>query len=405
MQTYENYALNLFKDLISKNTQSDDQSTTYPSTSSQLSFGKYLKTICEKIGLTSITQDEYGYITAVLPNGDETSERIGLIAHMDTSPDYSGENITPKIHKNYDGGKIELNGITLSPEEFPSLLNYKGQTIITSDGSTLLGADDKAGICAILTAMKYLMDNPSIPRKRIKIAFTPDEEIGKGVEKFSVEKFNCDYAYTIDGGEIGELNYETFNAARAVITIKGKNVHPGSAKGIMKNAVLIASEITSLLPPNETPANTEGKEGFYHLTSLKGNVEKAVISYIIRSFDKEDFENRKKVIKSIITEINKKYGDIALLSLHDEYYNMYDILKNCPEPVNLAKEAMRKAGIEPKIISVRGGTDGSHLSFMNLPCPNIFAGGHNFHGPYEYLPLESLLKSAEVIVNICTIMA
>ncbi len=402
MNRYKNYALNLFKDLISKNTQSDDTSLTYPSTTSQLSFGKYLKKLCEEIGLTSVTQDEYGYVTAVLKGGDPNSMKIGLIAHMDTSPDYSGENISPKIHENYDGKEILLkNDIILSPKEFPSLAKYKGNTIITADGTTLLGADDKAGICAILTAMKYFSDNPTLSHKQIKIAFTPDEEIGKGVERFSIEKFNCDYAYTIDGGEIGELNYETFNAARAVITINGKNVHPGSAKDIMKNAVLIAMEINSMLPPDEIPGKTAEREGFYHLTSIKGNVEKTILNYIIRSFDKEEFENRKTNIKSIIDSINKKYGKTAMLELYDEYYNMYDILKDVPEPIELAKKAMKEAGIEPKIISVRGGTDGSHLSFKNLPCPNIFAGGHNFHGPYEYLPLESMLKSAEVIVNIC----
>ena len=402
MEEYKDYALKLFKDLIERDTQSSEDSKTCPSTETQLNFGKYLIKLCKEIGLKEVKQDEYGYITATLPNGGSDSPKIGLIAHMDTSPEYSGKNISMRIHKNYDGGKISLeNGITLSPSEFPSLKAYKGQTIITSDGTTLLGADDKAGVCAILTAMKYLIDNPSVPRRQIKIAFTPDEEIGKGTEHFSTREFGCDYGYTIDGGEIGELNYETFNAARAEIVIKGKNVHPGSAKGIMKNSALIAMELISMLPSEEIPSETDGKQGFYHLNGIKGNVEKTSLNYLIRAFDKIDFENRKEKIKEAVKEINEKYGDIAVVKLRDEYYNMYEIIKDNMEPVELAKEAMREAGIEPKIISVRGGTDGSHLSFMNLPCPNIFAGGHNFHGPYEYLPLESMLKSAEVIVNIC----
>ncbi len=404
MENYKEYALNLFKELISKNTQSDENSETYPSTTAQLSFGKYLTEKFKEIGLSKIAQDEYGYVTAELPNGEENSAKIGLIAHMDTSPDCSGKDITAQIHENYDGSDIKLkNGITISPKDFPKLNNYIGNTIITSDGTTLLGADDKAGICAILVAMKYFIDNPAIVHKRIKIGITPDEEIGKGVEYFSTEKFNCDYAYTIDGGEIGELNYETFNAARAKITITGKNVHPGSAKDIMKNSALIGMELNSMLPADEIPSKTSKREGFYHLTSIKGTVEKTNLTYIIRAFEKEDFNARKETIKAVVNQLNEKYGNIINLELHDEYYNMYEVLKDKPEPIELAKEAMKKSGIEPKIIAVRGGTDGSHLSFMNLPCPNIFAGGHNFHGQYEYLPLESMLKSAEVIVNICKI--
>ncbi len=402
MDEYTNYAKNLFIDLVTQNTQSSETSETYPSTATQLVFGKHLTTLCKEIGLNSIKQDNYGYITAELPNGVPNTPKIGIIAHMDTSPDYSGENISPKIHENYDGSDIKLkNDITISPKEFPELLNYKGKTIITADGTTLLGADDKAGITAILTAMKYFIDNPSVPHKQIKIAFTPDEEIGKGVEHFSTEEFSCNYAYTIDGGEIGELNYETFNAARAIITIKGKNVHPGNATGIMKNSALIGIEFAKMLPKNETPSKTANREGFYHLTSINGNVDSTTLNYIIRDFDKTKFEERKQTIKNAVAKINSQYGNIAKLNLHDEYYNMYEILKNNPEPITVAKEAMLKAGITPKEIAVRGGTDGSHLSFENLPCPNIFAGGHNFHGPYEYVPLESILKSAEVIVNIC----
>lgn len=402
MENYKQYSLETFKRLISKETTSNDMSKTYPSTETQLSFGKYLINEMKAVGLINISQDKYGYVIGELgnPKGEET---IGLIAHIDTSPDCSGKDIEAVIHENYDCTDINLKGITISPKEFPSLNNYKGKTIITSNGTTLLGADDKAGICAILTAMKYFNDNPTIEHKRIKVAFTPDEEIGKGTEYFSVDKFGCDYAYTIDGGEIGELNYETFNAARAIITITGKNVHPGSAKGIMINSALIGVEFASMLPDDEIPAKTEDREGFYHLTEITGNVEKTILNYIIRDFDKTEFESRKNKIKEVTEQIKAKYGDIIELNLYDEYQNMYEVLKNKMEIVEIAKKAMEEANIEPKIVAVRGGTDGAHLSFNGLPCPNIFAGGHNFHGPYEYLPLESMLKSAETIINICKV--
>lgn len=402
MENYKQYSLETFKRLISKETTSNDMSKTYPSTETQLSFGKYLINEMKAVGLINISQDKYGYVIGELgnPKGEET---IGLIAHIDTSPDCSGKDIEAVIHENYDCTDINLKGITISPKEFPSLNNYKGKTIITSNGTTLLGADDKAGICAILTAMKYFNDNPTIEHKRIKVAFTPDEEIGKGTEYFSVDKFGCDYAYTIDGGEIGELNYETFNAARAIITITGKNVHPGSAKGIMINSALIGVEFASMLPDDEIPAKTEDREGFYHLTEITGNVEKTILNYIIRDFDKTEFESRKNKIKEVTEQIKAKYGDIIELNLYDEYQNMYEVLKDKIEIVEIAKKAMEEANIEPKIVAVRGGTDGAHLSFNGLPCPNIFAGGHNFHGPYEYLPLESMLKSAETIINICKV--
>lgn len=402
MENYKQYSLETFKRLISKETTSNDMSKTYPSTETQLSFGRYLINEMKAVGLINISQDKYGYVIGELgnPKGEET---IGLIAHIDTSPDCSGKDIEAVIHENYDCTDINLKGITISPKEFPSLNNYKGKTIITSNGTTLLGADDKAGICAILTAMKYFNDNPTIEHKRIKVAFTPDEEIGKGTEYFSVDKFGCDYAYTIDGGEIGELNYETFNAARAIITITGKNVHPGSAKGIMINSALIGVEFASILPDDEIPAKTEDREGFYHLTEITGNVEKTILNYIIRDFDKTEFESRKNKIKEVTEQIKAKYGDIIELNLYDEYQNMYEVLKDKMEIVEIAKKAMEEANIEPKIVAVRGGTDGAHLSFNGLPCPNIFAGGHNFHGPYEYLPLESMLKSAETIINICKV--
>lgn len=402
MENYKQYSLETFKRLISRETTSNDMSKTYPSTETQLEFGKYLINEMKAVGLINITQDKYGYVIGELgnPKGEET---IGLIAHIDTSPDCSGKDIDAVIHENYDCTDINLKGVTISPKEFPSLNNYKGKTIITSNGTTLLGADDKAGICAILTAMKYFNDNPAIEHKRIKVAFTPDEEIGKGTEYFSVDKFACDYAYTIDGGEIGELNYETFNAARAIITITGKNVHPGSAKGIMINSALIGVEFASMLPDDEIPAKTEDREGFYHLTEITGNVEKTILNYIIRDFDKTKFESRKNKIKEVTEQIKAKYGDIIELNLYDEYQNMYEVLKDKMEIVEIAKKAMEEAKIEPKIVAVRGGTDGAHLSFNGLPCPNIFAGGHNFHGPYEYLPLESMLKSAETIINICKV--
>lgn len=402
MENYKQYSLETFKRLISKETTSNDMSKTYPSTETQLSFGKYLINEMKAVGLINISQDKYGYVIGELgnPKGEET---IGLIAHIDTSPDCSGKDIEAVIHENYDCTDINLKGITISPKEFPSLNNHKGKTIITSNGTTLLGADDKAGICAILTAMKYFNDNPTIEHKRIKVAFTPDEEIGKGTEYFSVDKFGCDYAYTIDGGEIGELNYETFNAARAIITITGKNVHPGSAKGIMINSALIGVEFASMLPDDEIPAKTEDREGFYHLTEITGNVEKTILNYIIRDFDKTEFESRKNKIKEVTEQIKAKYGDIIELNLYNEYQNMYEVLKDKMEIVEIAKKAMEEANIEPKIVAVRGGTDGAHLSFNGLPCPNIFAGGHNFHGPYEYLPLESMLKSAETIINICKV--
>ena len=320
---------------------------------------------------------------------------------MDTSPDCSGYGISPIIIENYEGKTIERKGPSLSAEEFPELKYYIGQTIICSDGTTLLGADDKAGITEIITALSYLIEHPEIKHPTIKVAFTPDEEIGAGVDYFDVEKFGCDYAYTIDGGIVGEISYENFNAARAKIDIVGKSVHPGNAKNLMVNAGLIACEFNSMLPINETPATTDGYEGFYHLTKLSGNVENAHLDYIIRDFDKDSFENRKNNIINIVDTLNKKYGDGTLkLDLYDEYYNMAEIINEHKYVLDRAVEAIKKTGIEPLIEPIRGGTDGARLSFMGLPCPNIFTGGHNFHGPYEFVCVESMEKAVQTIINI-----
>ena len=320
---------------------------------------------------------------------------------MDTSPDCSGKNIKPMVIENYDGDIIERKGEKLSPEDFSSLKNYVGKTIICSDGTTLLGADDKAGVTEILTAVKFLVENPDIKHCNVKVAFTPDEEIGAGVDYFDIEKFKCDYAYTVDGGELGEISYENFNAARAKIDIVGKSVHPGSSKNVMINAALIGCRINELLPKKETPRDTEGYEGFYHLTKMEGNVENAHLDYIIRDFDKMSFEKRKNFITSIVESVNAEYGsEVAKLDLYDEYYNMLEVLNENKNVVDIAVKAILKAGVEPIIEPIRGGTDGARLSFMGLPCPNLFTGGHNFHGPYEYVCVESMEKAVEVILNI-----
>lgn len=393
--------INLFSELIAFETTSDSESKKYPSTDSQLAFGKVLREKLSSFGLTDVNIDKYGYVTALLPSncGDKTT--VGFISHMDTSPDCSGKNITPMVIENYDGNNIEREGVNLSSDEFPSLKNYIGKTIICSDGTTLLGADDKAGVTEILTAVKYLCQNPHIRHCNIKVGFTPDEEIGSGVDYFDVEKFGCDYAYTVDGGFLGEMSFENFNAARAKIDITGKSVHPGSAKNIMVNAALIACEINSALPENETPADTDNYQGFYHLTQINGNVEKAHLDYIIRDFDKNNFEMRKNNIKSIVENINEKFGQgTAVLNLYDEYYNMAEVLEKNKNVVDTAVKAIEKAGVEPIIEPIRGGTDGARLSFMGLPCPNLFTGGHNFHGPYEYICAESMEKAVQVILNI-----
>lgn len=394
-----------FLTYVKHHTTSDETSDTFPSTKRQLAFAAFLAKECEAIGLQSVSMDAYGYVTALLPGNTANAPTIGFISHMDTSPDASGENVLSNIVENYDGKAIPLNGTVLSPEEFPSLKEYIGQTLITSDGTTLLGADDKAGIAEILTAAEYLLAHPEIPHGAIRIAFTPDEEIGKGVDFFDVNKFHADFAYTLDGGRIGELEYENFNAARAIIRIKGKNVHPGSAKNVMKNAALIGTEIASLLPERETPAKTEGYEGFFHLCSFEGDVTSATLNYIIRDFNADSFAHRKELLRLIVERKNAQYNNCIELDLHDEYYNMLSQIEPHMEIVSLAKQAMLDCGITPIIQPIRGGTDGARLSFMGLPCPNLFAGGHNFHSNYEYIPVPSMEKAVSMIVRIAELAA
>lgn len=394
-----------FLTYVKHHTTSDETSDTFPSTKRQLAFAAFLAKECEAIGLQSVSMDAYGHVTALLPGNTANAPTIGFISHMDTSPDASGENVLSNIVENYDGKAIPLNGTVLSPEEFPSLKEYIGQTLITSDGTTLLGADDKAGIAEILTAAEYLLAHPEIPHGAIRIAFTPDEEIGKGVDFFDVDKFHADFAYTMDGGRIGELEYENFNAARAIIRIKGKNVHPGSAKNVMKNAALIGTEIASLLPERETPAKTEGYEGFFHLCSFEGDVTSATLNYIIRDFNADSFAHRKELLRLIVERKNAQYNNCIELDLRDEYYNMLSQIEPHMEIVSLAKQAMLDCGITPIIQPIRGGTDGARLSFMGLPCPNLFAGGHNFHSNYEYIPVSSMEKAVSMIVRIAELAA
>lgn len=394
--------IELFKELISIDTSSNPDSEEFPSTETQNLFAEILAGKLAELGVEDIQVDKYGYVYASLPaNTDEVIPAVGFIAHMDTSPDCSGKGIQPIVHKNYDGGKIELKGVTLSPEEFPSLLSYMGKTLITSDGTTLLGADDKAGVTEIITAVKYIIEHPELKHGKIGICFTPDEEIGRGADHFDPNIFGCDFAYTIDGGVIGELSYENFNAARTKIDIKGKSVHPGDAKGIMINAALVVAEFNSKLPKDEIPSKTEGYEGFFHLTEISGNVETAHLDYIIRDFDKDSFERRKALIREITEEINREYtSDTATLHLYDEYLNMANIIDEKSPAVTKAAKAMEKAGVEVKIKPIRGGTDGARITYMGLPCPNIFTGGHNFHDPYEYVCVESMLAAVKTIVNI-----
>lgn len=393
--------IDLFSELISYETTSDSESGQFPSTNTQISFGKLIESKLKEIGLENVNVDKYGYVTGELPANCDDLTTVGFISHMDTSPDCCGKDIKPMVIENYDGCEIERKGEKLSPNEFTSLKKYIGKTIICSDGTTLLGSDDKAGVTEILTAVKFLVENPSIKHCNVKVAFTPDEEIGAGVDYFDVEKFKCDYAYTVDGGELGEISYENFNAARAKIDIVGKSVHPGSSKNVMINAILIGCRINEMLPKNETPRDSEGYEGFYHLTKMEGNVENAHLDYIIRDFDKMNFEKRKNCITSIVKSVNDEYGsEIAKLDLYDEYYNMFEVLDKNKNVVDVSVKAIKDAGVEPIIEPIRGGTDGARLSFMGLPCPNLFTGGHNFHGPYEYVCVESMEKAVEVILNI-----
>ncbi|MCX6258235.1 MAG: peptidase T [Bacteroidia bacterium] len=401
----KNDVLDRFLRYIAIDTKSDDDSTSCPSTGKQFNLAKILVEELKSMGLSDASLDENCYIMATLPaNTDKAIPVIGLISHMDTSPDMSGENVRPQFIENYDGKDILLNkelNIILSPADFPELLDYKGQTLVTTDGTTLLGADDKAGIAEIVTAIDYLLKNPQIKHGTIKIGFTPDEEIGRGVDKFDVQKFGATYAYTMDGGAIGELEYENFNAAMAKISVQGRNVHPGYAKNKMFNSMLIAMELNDLLPVNERPEFTQDYEGFYHLIKMDGNVEKSEIRYIIRDHDRQKFENKKVLIRNVVDFINKKYpGNPVSLELTDQYYNMREKVEPVYHVVEKARKAMELCGVEPKVVPIRGGTDGARLSYMGLPCPNIFAGGHNFHGKMEYVPVESMQKAVEVIIKL-----
>ena len=398
-----------FLSYVAFDTQSDELTNMTPSTPGQMIFAEYLKEQLEKMGLEEISLDNNGYLMASLPaNCDPKAPVIGFIAHLDTSPDMSGKHVKPRIVNDYDGKEVLLNkdeNIVLSPEEFPELLNYVGQDLIVTDGTTLLGADDKAGIAEIITAISYLQAHPEIKHGKIRIAFNPDEEIGQGAHKFDVEKFGAEFAYTMDGGAIGELEYENFNAASAKVTIKGRNVHPGSAKHKMINSMRVATQFIVMLPRWETPEHTEGYEGFYHLVGIEGTVEKTVLSYIIRDHDRARFESRKKEIEHLVRKTNMEFPGCASVEIKDQYYNMREKIEPVMHVVELAEKAMREAGVEPKVQPIRGGTDGAQLSFKGLPCPNIFAGGENFHGRYEFVAIPSMEKATDVIVNICRLAA
>lgn len=392
-----------FLNYVAYDTKSDTSTGVTPSTPGQMVLAKKLVEELKEIGMSDVTIDENGYVMATLPaNTDKEIPTIGFIAHMDTAPDYSGTNVKPQFVENYDGGDIKLNGTTvLSPKDFPELTEYIGKTLITTDGTTLLGADDKAGISEIITAMEYLINNPEVKHGIIRVGFTPDEEIGEGANHFDVEKFNAEFAYTLDGGGIGEIEFENFNAAGAKIVVNGRNVHPGSAKNKMINSQFIAMEFNSMLPAIERPEHTEGYEGFYMLTNFKGSVERTEFGYIIRDFFKESFEARKANILKIAEELNKKYGEGTVeITVTDSYYNMKEKVEPVMHVVDTAVEAMKALNIEPKIVPIRGGTDGARLSYMGLPTPNLFAGGHNFHGKFEFVPTESMEKAVELIVKI-----
>ena len=398
-----------FLKYVSFTTTSDENTGLTPSTPGQMIFAQSLQNELKNIGLSDVTIDENGYVMATLPsNSEKELPTIGFIAHMDTSPEMTAKHITPNIIKNYNGENIVLNAednINLSPKDFPELKNYIGQDLIVTNGKTLLGADDKAGIAEIVTAMEYLINHPEEKHGTIKIAFTPDEEIGQGAQHFNVEKFNADWAYTIDGGEIGELEYENFNAAVAKITFFGRNVHPGYAKHKMLNSIRIGQQFASMLPRHETPEHTEDYEGFYHLISFEGSVEKTTLHYIIRDHDKSKFESRKKEVQHLVNKIAAEFGKESVnLEIKDQYYNMREKIEPSMHIIDLASKAMQEIGIEPKIKPIRGGTDGAQLSFKGLPCPNIFTGGHNFHGRYEYIPIQSMEKAMQVIIKIATLL-
>lgn len=389
-------------------TQSSEETEKTPSTEKQRVFAEYLKEELIREGLVDVELDELSYLYATLPsNTDKEVPTIGFIAHMDTSPDASGANIKPRIVENYDGGDIILSeGIVTSPSKFPELLDHKGEDLIVTDGTTLLGADDKAGIAEIVQAMVYLKEHPEIKHGKIRVGFNPDEEIGMGAHHFDVKKFGCEFAYTMDGSEIGEIEFENFNAASAKITINGCSVHPGYAKDKMINAARVATELVSMLPADETPETTEGYQGFFHLTNISGGCEKAQLSFIIRDHDREYFESRKTEMQEVVDAINEKYGEgVAVVEIKDQYYNMREKVEPMMYIIDIAKAAIAEAGMEPKVKAIRGGTDGAQLSFMGLPCPNIFAGGLNFHGPHEFCPVQSLEKAMMTVVNISKLTA
>lgn len=402
--------LERFLRYVKIDTRSDDTSTTFPSTEKQWDLLRLLHKELTEMGLQDVSIDEYGYVMATLPaNISEKVPVIGFLSHVDTSPEMPGDNVNPQIIENYQGGDIVLNkdlNLILSPNDFPELNDYIGQTLITTDGTTLLGGDDKAGIAEIMAALDYLVKNPHIPHGTIKVAFTPDEEIGKGVDHFDVKKFGADYAYTMDGSAVGELEYETFNAAGATVKIQGRNIHPGYAKNKMINAMLLAMEFNGMLPDFEKPQYTQDYEGFYHLVKIEGGVENCTMQYIVRDHNRVIFEKRKKFMESVAAFMNEKHGEGRVtVELKDQYFNMREKIEPVIHVVEIAQKAMELAGIESKIKPIRGGTDGARLSYMGLPCPNIFAGSHNFHGKYEYVPLESMHKAVEVILNMVKLYA
>ncbi len=404
------HIIDRFISYVTIDTESDPTSKTTPSTKKQWVLANKLVEELNAIGMSDVTIDDNAYIMATLPsNVEHHVPTIGFISHLDTSPDFTGANINPQIIENYDGTDIVLNeaqNIVLSPDYFEDLLLYKGQTLITTDGTTLLGADDKAGITEIVTAMEYLINHPEIKHGDIKVGFTPDEEIGRGAHKFDIKKFGADWAYTLDGSQIGELEYENFNAAGAKIEVKGKIVHPGYAKGKMVNSMYYATEFINALPRLETPEHTEDYEGFFHLHSIEGNVEETTLQYIIRDHDKVKFEARKALMAKVVLDLNTKFeAEVYKIELTDQYFNMKEKVEPVMHIVDIAEEAMKQVGITPLIKPIRGGTDGSQLSYMGLPCPNIFAGGHNFHGRYEYVPVESMQKAVEVICKIAELTA
>lgn len=402
--------LERFLKYVSIHTTSDENTGLVPSTPQQMEFAKILAEELKDMGMQDVSLDKKGYLMATLPsNIDKDVPTVGFISHLDTSPDMSGKNVKPRIVENYDGNDIVLNekeNIVLSPKQFPELTMYRGQSLVVTNGLTLLGADDKAGIAEIMTAMDYFIKNPDVKHGKVRVAFNPDEEIGLGAHHFDVEKFGCQFAYTMDGGEIGELEYENFNAAGAKVTFYGTNVHPGYAKNKMVNSMKIATKFMATVPANESPEYTDGYEGFYHLTGIGGDVEKTTVSYIIRDHDRKKFEERKAHLQMLVDKINSEFGDnTATLEVKDQYYNMKEKVEPVKYIVDIASEAIRQAGVEPKVKPIRGGTDGAQLSFKGLPCPNIFAGGHNFHGKYEFVPIQSMDKATEVIKNIIKIVA